>query len=422
MTIEEYGAALSPLTTMRVGGPAARLVTVTTTDELVDAVREVDDAEEPLLVVGGGSNVVIADAGFAGTVVRVATSGVARESQDACGGAFVRVAAGENWDDFVAGAIAERWTGVEALSGIPGSVGATPIQNVGAYGQEVAQTIAQVRTWDRQAQAVKTFTALDCRFTYRHSIFKGSPFSGSGHPVGDAAAARGPAAGGRPGAGRSGEFGAAGTAANAPDVPAESVSAGAAPLGATGRYVVLEVVFQFVVGDLSRPVGYQALASGLGVEMGARVPMADAREAVLEQRRRRGMVLDAADHDTWSCGSFFTNPQLGEAAFGRLTARAAEVLGAGAEVPRYAGDAGSVKTSAAWLIERAGFGKGYGLAGEDGLSGRAGLSTKHTLAVTNRGDAKAADVLALAARVRDGVRDRFGVTLVNEPVLVGLDL
>lgn len=361
--VEEFDSPLAPLTTMRVGGPAHRLVTATTIDELVDAVRETDDAGEPLRVIGGGSNLVIADEGFAGTVVRVATSGVTRESQDSCGGAYVRVAAGEVWDDFVARAVAEGWSGVEALSGIPGSAGATPVQNVGAYGQEVAQTIASVRTWDREAQAVRTFAASECGFSYRHSLFK-----------------------------------------------------------ASSRYVVLDVAFQLVVGDLSAPIGYADLATGLGVAQGERVPLGEAREAVLEQRRRRGMVLDAADHDTWSCGSFFTNPMLSVAAFGRLEERVRERLGADAAPPRFPGDGDALKSSAAWLIDKAGFTKGFGAAGEAGLSGRASLSTKHTLAITNRGEATAYDIRALARVVRDGVREAFGVTLVNEPVFVGHDL
>ncbi|WP_392467313.1 UDP-N-acetylmuramate dehydrogenase [Arsenicicoccus cauae] len=354
----EHDVPLAPLTTMRVGGPARRLVTVSTTDELVDAVREVDDADEPLLLVSGGSNLVISDEGFDGTVVRVATQGVDVQSQDYCGGAFVRVAAGESWDGLVERAVAEGWAGIEAMSGIPGLTGATPVQNVGAYGQEVAQTIAQVRVFDRREQRVRTFFPDDCAFTYRHSVLKG-----------------------------------------------------------TDRYVVLDVAFQLEVADLSRPVAYAALAAGLDVPLGTRVPLQDARDAVLAQRRRRGMVLDAEDHDTWSCGSFFTNPILLAREFADLQERARALLGAdGPEPPRFDAGEGMVKTSAAWLIDRAGFAKGFG------LPGAAALSTKHTLAVTNRGDASAEDVLALARAVRDGVRETFGVTLVNEPVLVDLSL
>jgi UDP-N-acetylmuramate dehydrogenase len=351
---EEFDAPLAELTTLRVGGHARRLVTACSLDDLVDAVREVDDAGEPLLLLSGGSNVVIADDGFAGTVVRVACQGWTVESADQCGGVTVRVAAGQPWDDFVAHAVGQGWAGVEALAGIPGLTGATPIQNVGAYGQEVAQTIAQVRVWDRVGQRVRTFANAECGFTYRHSRFK-----------------------------------------------------------ADDRWVVLEVVFQLELADLCRPVEYADLAAALGVPAGGRAPLTAAREAVLAQRRQRAMVLDPADHDTWSCGSFFTNPVLSPAEHDALTLRAAAVVGPDLAPPRFPAGHGMVKTSAAWLIERAGFGKGYGLPGP------AALSTKHTLAVTNRGGASAADVLALARRVRDGVRQTFGVLLVNEPVFVG---
>ena len=354
---EEHDVPLAGYTTMRVGGPARRLVTVTSTDELVDAVRECDDAEEPLLVLSGGSNVVIADEGFNGTVVRVATRGVEVDSADACGGVFVRVAAGEPWDDLVEQACANDWSGIEALSGIPGSTGATPVQNVGAYGQDVSQTIAQVRVWDRREEAVRTFASADCHFTYRHSLFKGRT-----------------------------------------------------------RYVVLDVLFQLRPADLSQPIAYADLAAGLGVEVGDRVPLADARAAVLEQRGRRGMVLLDSDHDTWSCGSFFTNPILSSSQFALFEQRAAGRLGPDAPgPPRFPSDEG-VKTAAAWLIDKAGFGKGYAMPGP------AALSTKHTLAITNRGSATAADVAALAREVRDGVYDAFGVHLVAEPVMVGHEL
>jgi UDP-N-acetylmuramate dehydrogenase len=365
---EEHDVALSGMTTMRVGGPAQRLVTVETTDELVDAICEVDDADEPLLVFAGGSNLVITDEGFAGSVVRIVTSGVTVESADSSS-VTVRVAAGEVWDDVVARAVGEGWSGIEALSGIPGCAGATPIQNVGAYGQEVAQTISEVRVWDRHEQQVHTFANADCQFAYRHSLFKGEP-----------------------------------------------------------RYVVLDVVFQLELATLSGPVGYADLARALVVKAGERVPLPDAREAVLAQRRQRGMVLDAKDHDTWSCGSFFTNPVMSTGSYAALQGRAQVRLGerggpdgidassGTVNVPRFDLPDGQVKTSAAWLIDRSGFGKGYGIPGP------AALSTKHTLAVTNRGSATAADVVALAREIRDGVQDAFGVCLVNEPVLVGATL
>lgn len=338
-------AALSDLTTLRVGGPARTCVEATTADELVEAVRAADDAGEPLLLVAGGSNLLVSDDGFPGTVVLVRSRGVEVLSADACGGVTLRVAAGEPWDAVVARAVAEGWSGVEALSGIPGSAGATPVQNVGAYGQEVADTIASVRAWDRLERRVRTLAAAECGFGYRWSRFKADP----------------------------------------------------------GRWVVLDVTVQLPVADLSAPVRYAELARTLGVDVGRRAPLDDVRQAVLALRRGKGMVLDAADHDTWSAGSFFTNPVLDAAD-----------LPPGA--PRFPAGGRRVKTSAAWLIEHAGFGKGYGLPGP------ASLSTKHTLALTNRGTARAADLVALAREVRDGVRGRFGVELVNEPVLVGCSL
>jgi UDP-N-acetylmuramate dehydrogenase len=337
---------LADLTTLRVGGPARRLVHARTESELVDAVREADATGTPLLLVAGGSNLVVADSGFDGTVVRVETRGV-RVEADMCSGAMVTVAAGEPWDPFVADAVGRGFVGVEALSGIPGSVGATPIQNVGAYGQEVAETIASVRCWDRVAGARRTFAAADCGFGYRTSRFKEDP----------------------------------------------------------QRCVVLSVTFQFRLGQLAAPVRYAELARSLGVQVGTRVPMTQVRETVLRLRGRKGMVLDAEDHDTWSAGSFFTNPFLDADSAHRLPP----------EAPRWEQADGTTKTSAAWLIEQAGFGKGYG-------NERAALSGKHTLALTNRGAARTDDLLALAAEVQRGVHERFGIWLVNEPVLVGCDL
>lgn len=338
---------LAEHTTLRLGGPAASYLRAETLEDLVGAVSAADEREEPVLVLGGGSNLVVGDDGFDGLVVEVATRGVESEG-DACGGAFVTVAAGEEWDSFVATAVAQGWSGVEALSGIPGRVGATPIQNVGAYGQEVADTVARVRTWDRVERRQRTFTAADCGFGYRHSRFKAE----------------------------------------------------------AERYLVLDVTFQLRFGSLGAPVQYAELARALGVEVGQRAPAADVRDAVLGLRAGKGMVLDPGDHDTWSAGSFFTNPFV-----------APDQVPDGA--PRWEQPDGRVKTSAAWLIEQAGFAKGYGL---DVRGGRASLSTKHTLALTNRGDASTSDLLALAREVRDGVESRFGIRLVNEPVLVSCSL
>jgi UDP-N-acetylmuramate dehydrogenase len=343
-------------TTLRLGGPGRSWVRATTEAELVTAVADADAAGTPVLVLAGGSNLVVADDGFDGLVVQVATTGVHAEPDDVdagpqCGGVEVRVAAGEDWDALVARAVARGWSGIEALSGIPGAVGSTPIQNVGAYGQDVSQTISRVRTWDRVERTQRTFAAGDCGFGYRHSRFKADP----------------------------------------------------------GRYLVLEVTFQLRVGALAAPVEYAELARHLGVEVGERAPLADVRDAVLALRAGKGMVLDPGDHDTWSAGSFFTNPF--------LTPEQAAALPDAA--PRWEQPDGTVKSSAAWLIEHAGFGKGYvsASAGE-----RVALSTKHTLALTNRGGATTEELLALAREVRDGVEARFGVRLVNEPVTVGCSL
>lgn len=347
-------ALLRDHTTLRLGGPAREWERATTEQELCDAVAEADAAGTPVLVLGGGSNLVVADAGFDGRVVEVATAGVSPDSEDdgaVCGGVVVRVAAGEGWDDLVATAVERGWVGLEALSGIPGSVGATPIQNVGAYGQEVSQTVASVRVWDRTLRGVRTFAAADCHFGYRHSRFKADP----------------------------------------------------------GRHVVLTVDFQLRTGSLGAPVTYAELARTLGVDLHGRAPLRDVRDAVLGLRAGKGMVLDDDDHDTWSAGSFFTNPF--------LTPEQAAALPD--DAPRWEQPDGRTKSSAAWLIEHAGYGKGYGL---DLRGGRASLSTKHTLALTNRGDARADDVLALAREVRDGVEAAYGVRLVNEPVLVGCEL
>jgi UDP-N-acetylmuramate dehydrogenase len=344
---------LASLTTFRVGGPAQEYVEAATEDELVDAVRTADAVGTPVLVLGGGSNLLVADTGFPGRVVRVGTQGLTADVSD-CGGAYLRIAAGEQWDGVVERAVDEGWQGIEALSGIPGLVGATPIQNVGAYGQQVSDVIASVRALDRTTGDHVTLAAADCGFGYRSSRFKRDP----------------------------------------------------------ARFVVLTVDLHLTLGELSARVRYPELARRLAGDLGDpsfalgdRAPMAAVRAAVLAIRRSKGMVLDDADPDTWSAGSFFTNPILDAEAAARLPV----------DAPRYPADGDAVKTSAAWLIERSGFRRGYG-------TGPAGVSGKHTLALTNRGNARADDVVALAREIRDGVRARFGVTLEPEPMLVGLSL
>jgi UDP-N-acetylmuramate dehydrogenase len=340
---------LSGYTTLRLGGPASELIEASTDEQLLAVVSERTAAGDPLLLLAGGSNVVVADEGFEGTVLRVATRGVQRE------GDVLHVAAGEPWDAFVARCVADGLAGVECLAGIPGSVGATPIQNVGAYGQDVSETVVSVRALDRATGTVEELTPEQCGFAYRSSAFKRDP----------------------------------------------------------GRWTVLRVSFALTPGDESRPVRYAELARALGIEVGATAPLAAVRDAVLALRRGKGMVLDPADPDTASAGSFFTNPILAPAEFAELQARTAERLGAEARPPAFPEPDGRTKTSAAWLIERAGFARGHG--DPAGIA----ISTKHVLALTNRGAGTTAGLVALAHEIADGVQDAFGVALVPEPVFVG---
>ena len=354
--LDRADVLLAPLTTLRLGGPAKRLVTVYDEAELVDVVGRADAAGEPLLVLGGGSNIVLPDEGFDGTVVRIALHGLAaRKVSDGDGDrVLLDAAAGEEWESFVALCVADRLVGVEALSGIPGLVGGCPVQNIGAYGQEVSQTVASVRAYDRMSGEVVVLGNDACAFSYRHSTFKAQP----------------------------------------------------------GRYVVLAVQWALAEGERSAPVRYAELARHLGIEVGERAPLAAVRETVLTLRRGKGMVLDAADPDSRSAGSFFTNPLLEEPAAQALRERVRSRLGADVSPPEWPDRDGRVKVSAAWLIERSGFGKGYG-------DGPVGVSSKHSLALVNRGGGTAADLRRVARELRDGVRDAFGVELVPEPVVVG---
>ena len=326
---------LSELTTLRLGGPARRVVTARSAPELIDAVAAADAAGEPVLVVGGGSNLVVADAGWPGVVVLVRWEGVDRIGDE------VTVQAGVGWDALVERSVREGWSGLAAMSGIPGLTGATPIQNVGAYGSEVSDMIARLRVYDRLTRQVEQWPPQRCGFGFRTSAFK--------H---------------------------------------------------TDRYVVLEVTFALPASPLAPPVRYLEVARRLGIEPGERAPSDAVRRTVLELRRSKGMLLDPADHDTWSVGSFFVNPFVD----------AADVPDG---CPNLVVD-DRVKLSAAWLIEHAGFGKGYG-------TGRARVSGKHTLALTNRGGATTAELLELAREIRDGVDERFGVALRPEAHLAGVE-
>ena len=333
---------LAELTTLRVGGPARTMVVADTEDAVTGAVRESDAAGDTLLVIGAGSNLVCGDAPFDGTVLQIANRGIVRTDDDH--GTSISVQAGEPWDDLVAWTLDEGLTGLEALSGIPGLVGATPVQNVGAYGQETSNVLTRVVAWDRVAHEVVHLANQDCSFDYRSSAFKRQP----------------------------------------------------------DRWIILDVTFRLEEGALSA-VRYAELADRLGVDVGAHVPPADVRAAVLELRRTKGMVLDPADHDTWSVGSFFMNP---------IVDPGSEVP---AQCPRYPA-ANGVKVSAAWLMSAAGIERGWG------LNDRAAISTKHVLALTNRGGASAVDIIELATAVRDRVQQVHGITLQVEPRMIGCGL
>jgi len=335
---------LSQYTSLRVGGPATKIVQVSTEAQIIAAIEEA--GETPILIMGGGTNVLIADKGFEGTVIRISNNSVQAEV-DACSGATLTIGAGEDWDVFVQTTITSGFAGLETLSGIPGTVGASPIQNIGAYGHEVSEFITRVRTYDRVLKEIYTFTNSQCEFTYRNSYFKAHP----------------------------------------------------------GRYVVLDVQFQLRIGEFSAPITYLELSKKLGIEPGDKAPVVATRAAVLELRASKGMLLSPDDHDSWSAGSFFTNPIISQQAADGLPDAA----------PKWPLNDGRVKISAAWLIENAGMHKGDEVGG-------ARISTKHVLALTNSGDATAADIAELAKRARDHVKEIFGITLEAEVNLIGIEI
>jgi UDP-N-acetylmuramate dehydrogenase len=337
-------ANLNDYTSLRVGGPAKSFVEVSTEPEIIAAIEAAGDT--PILIIGGGSNLLISDSGFEGTVIHIANN-QAESEIDACSGATLTIGAGENWDDFVATTIARGFAGLETLSGIPGTVGAAPIQNIGAYGHEVSEFITRVRTYDREAKAIKTFTNSECEFEYRNSIFKRMP----------------------------------------------------------GRYIVLSVQFQIRSGEISTPITYAELATKLGIAVGEKAAVGATRAAVLELRAAKGMLLNEDDKDSWSAGSFFTNPIISQEVAVTLPQ----------EAPRWPLKDGRVKTSAAWLIQNSGIEKGQ-------AHGGARISSKHVLALTNSGDATAEELVQLAREVRIAVEARFSITLEPEVNLVGVAL
>ena len=356
---------LSALTTLRVGGRAERFERTETPGAMCDAIRQADWEGTPLLLLGGGSNVVVSDDPFQGLVLQDGRSEIL-EVGDAEGDVVLDVAAGTPWDHLVAATVDHGWSGLEALSGIPGSVGAAPVQNIGAYGREVAENLVSVDAFDRLSAKRVTLSRQDLELGYRDSLLKRS--------LGQEDSRR--------------------------------------TANATPRWIVLSVRLRLPRSPWSAPIRYRELASRLGVQIGEAAGAAAVREAVLDLRRSKGMVLDPADHDTWSAGSFFTNPILSSEHAQSLPDTA----------PRFpSGEPGKnqkIKTSAAWLIEHSGFSRGWSLY----LGAQASLSTKHVLAVTNRGHATTSDVVALAQAVRAGVEEEFGIRLAPEPVFVGTEL
>lgn len=337
-------AELRDYTSLRVGGPAKKFLEAGTEAEIIAAIEAAGTS--PILIIGGGTNILVADSGFEGTVIRIVNHSLQSEV-DACSGATLTIGAGENWDDFVATTIDRGFAGLETLSGIPGTVGAAPIQNIGAYGHEVSEFITRVRTYDREKREIKTFTNLECEFEYRNSYFKSHP----------------------------------------------------------GRYVILDVQFNLRQGENTTEIRYSELATKLGIVIGEKAPVAATRKAVLELRAMKGMLLNKTDRDSWSAGSFFTNPI--------VTAEIAAQLPA--DAPRWPTSDGRVKTSAAWLIENSGIQKGD-------AHGGARISTKHVLALTNAGNATAKDIVELAQVAKEKVYEKFGIALEAEVNLIGLIL
>lgn len=340
-----HNVALAPRTTLGLGGPARRLASVATVDELTDVLRDARDAQERVLVLGGGSNLVISDAGWNGLVLELTMRDIHIDLEGDT--AVVSAGAGATWDEFVAQMIDERLVGVECLSGIPGRVGATPMQNVGAYGQEVSDCISRVRAYDRQFGTVTDLAPAECRFGYRTSAFRG-----------------------------------------------------------TERWIILEVQFRLARGPQSTPIRYPELAGALGISVGGRAQLRATREAVIALRRRKGMVFDPNDPDSRSAGSFFTNPIIEADAMESLRARWGNVA-----IPHWPMPPDRVKLSGAWLIEQAGFAKGQRF-------GNVGISSKHSLALINRGGGTTTELLALAEQIQQQVLQVSGIRLDLEPVVV----
>lgn len=352
--IQQY-VPLAPLTTLGVGGLARFFTTIQLEAELPVALAFAAQHELPVFVLGGGSNLVIADAGFPGLVLQIALHGIEARVENT--GVHLTAAAGEVWDDLVAYCVAQDWAGIECLSGIPGSVGGTPVQNVGAYGQEVSETIACVRAFDRQTAQIVEMNKAACRFGYRQSLFNTHE---------------------------------------------------------RDRFIVLSVTYALLAHGA--PALRYADLKQFFAAVTVSPTLAEVRAAVLTIRRQKAMVLDPTDPDSRSAGSFFKNPLISTAEFNALEAKArlADVVKAEEPIPHYPVTDTQIKVPAAWLIERAGFAKGY-------VRGNVGLSSKHSLAIINRGGARASEVIGLMREIQNRVQDRFGLLLLPEPIFLGFE-
>jgi len=340
---------LAPLTTLGVGGPARCFIAAQNEAEVVEAVELARRREIPLFVLGGGSNLVVADAGFAGLVLKIGIDGLS-QSHGSQGAAVFTAGAGHDWDALVEQTVEADCAGLECLSGIPGTVGGTPIQNVGAYGQEVSRTIEQVRVLELQSLEIKSLTISDCGFGYRSSIFN---------------------------------------------------------MSARGRYIVLSVSFALKPGG--RPTLHYADLQRFFTGSSTEPSLSEVRAAVREIRHRKAMLIVPGEEDARSAGSFFKNPIVSQSFFEELSVRLAP---RGWQLPSFPADDGFSKLPAAWLVEHAGFAKGY-------TRGRAGISRKHALAIVNRGGATAAEIVALKDEIQAAVFAEFGIRLEPEPVFVG---
>ncbi len=348
----EKNRPLATFTTLGVGGPARSFVQVDEEEQLLEALELAEENEWPVFILGGGSNLLVSDEGFPGLVAKIELKGI--RFDEAHKGRVV-ASAGEDWDSFVLRCVEKDYAGVECLSGIPGTVGGTPIQNVGAYGQDVGQTISSVRILDRRDRGIRQIEKTECRFSYRSSIFNTE---------------------------------------------------------AVNRHVVISVTFSLVPGGTAC-ISYADLVKRFG-SAGVHPALAEVRKTVLEIRASKGMLIRTGDPDCQSAGSFFKNPLVEESALREIESRARKAghLSSGQEVPGFSAPDGKIKVSAAWLIEKSGFARGY-------KRGRAGLSSKHTLAIINRGGASARDILDLMREIQSGVKSTFGVDLKPEPVFVG---